>query len=49
MINIDKEYVIKLRREIHMYPEVEYDLPKTIALVKRELDAMGISYTEKYG
>ncbi len=49
MINIDKDYVIKLRRELHMYPEVDYDLPKTVALVKRELDAMGIPYTEKYG
>lgn len=49
MINIDKDYVIKLRREIHMYPEVDYDLPKTVALVKRELDSMGIPHTEKYG
>ena len=32
-----------------MYPEVDYDLPKTLALIKRELDAMGIPYTEKYG
>ncbi len=49
MINIDKDYIIKLRREIHMYPEVDYDLPKTVALVKRELDSMGVPYTEKYG
>ena len=49
MINADKDYIIGLRREIHMYPEVDYDLPKTVALVKRELDAMGIPYTEKYG
>ena len=32
-----------------MYPEVDYELPKTVALVKRELRAMGIPYTEKYG
>ncbi len=49
MINIDKEYIISIRREIHQYPEVDFDLPKTIALVKRELDKMGIPYTEKYG
>lgn len=49
MFNIDNEYIIKLRREIHMYPEVDYDLPKTVALVKRELESMGIHYTEKYG
>lgn len=49
MFNIDKDYVIKLRREIHMYPEIDFDLPKTVALVKRELDSMGIPYTEGYG
>ena len=49
MINIDKDYIIGIRREIHQYPEVGFELPKTVALVKRELDKMGISYTEKYG
>lgn len=45
----DKEYIINLRREIHEYPEIGFDLTKTIALVKRELDKLGIEYTEKYG
>ena len=45
----DKEYIIALRREIHEYPEIGFDLPKTIALVKRELDKLGIEYTEEYG
>ena len=49
MVNIDNDYIVRLRREIHMYPEVDYDLPKTVALVKRELDAIGVPYTEKYG
>ena len=49
MINPDKDYMTKLRHEIHMYPEVDYDLPKTVALIKRELEALGIPYTEKYG
>ena len=49
MINIDKDYIINIRREIHQYPEIAFDLPKTIALVKGELDKMGISYTEEYG
>lgn len=44
-----EDYVISLRREIHMYPEVDFDLPKTVAVVKRELDAIGIPHTEKYG
>lgn len=42
-------YAIALRREIHEYPEIGFDLPKTLAVVRRELDAMGIEYTEKYG
>ena len=49
MYQIDKDYIIKLRREIHEYPEVDFELPRTIAVVKRELEALGIPYTEKYG
>ncbi len=45
----DKDYIISLRHEIHEYPEIGFDLPKTIAIVKRELDKLGIEYTEKYG
>ena len=45
----DKEYIISLRNEIHQYPETGFDLPKTIAVVKRELDSMGIEYSESYG
>ena len=44
-----EDYIIRLRREIHTYPEVDFDLPKTVALVERELDVIGIPYTEKYG
>ena len=43
------DYARQLRHELHQIPEIGYDLPKTTAVVKRELDAMGIPYTEKYG
>lgn len=49
MINIDKDYIINIRREIHQYPEVDFELPKTIAVVKRELEGLGIGYTTEYG
>ena len=43
------EYVVKLRRELHEYPEIGFDLPKTLSVVHRELDAMGIPYTGEFG
>ncbi len=42
-------YVIDIRRQLHQYPEIGFELPKTLALVRRELTAMGIPFTEKYG
>ncbi|MDP4132550.1 MAG: amidohydrolase [Bacillota bacterium] len=42
-------YAVSIRRQLHMYPEIGYDLPRTLTLVRQELDAMGISYTEQYG
>jgi amidohydrolase len=46
---IDKNYMIRVRRQLHMYPELSFDLPKTLALVRSELDKMNVKYTEKYG
>ena len=46
---VDKEYIIRVRRELHQVPELGFELPKTLAIVRRELDAMGIAYTEEYG
>ena len=49
MAAVDKEYILSLRHEIHEYPELEFDLPRTLAVVRRELEALGIPYTEQYG
>jgi len=48
-MNIDLNYVIKLRRELHRFPEVGLDLDKTLVIIRRELDAMEIPYTEEFG
>lgn len=40
--------LIAIRREIHMHPELGRELPNTCAIVKRELDKIGVPYTEKY-
>ena len=49
MLPVDKDYILSLRHELHMYPEVAFDLPRTLALIRRELDAMDIPYVETYG
>ena len=36
------EDVITIRREIHRNPEIGFELPKTSALVKKELSAYGV-------
>lgn len=43
------DYAVKIRRELHMYPEVGFDLDRTIVLLRRELDAIGVAYTEEFG
>lgn len=43
------DYAVTLRRQLHEYPEIGYDLPKTLRLVKCELDRLGIPYTEEFG
>jgi len=45
----DKNYIIRIRRQLHQVPEVGYDLPKTLAIIRRELDALGLPYTEEFG
>jgi len=49
-IAVDNEYLVAIRRELHMYPELGWDLDRTAALVRRELDAMGVQYeADVYG
>jgi len=43
------DYAVNLYRRLHQIPEIGFDLPKTVAEVKKELDAMNIPYTEAYG
>jgi amidohydrolase len=43
------EYTTRIFRQLHMYPEIGFDLYKTTALVAAELDELGIVHTDKYG
>lgn len=45
----DQQYMIKIRRQLHRRPELGFDLPETVALVKQELEHMGVACTEGYG
>ena len=38
------DWIFKLRRELHRHPELMYEEVKTSALVRRELDNLGIPY-----
>jgi len=49
MFGINNENIVKIRREIHEYPELDFDMEKTLSVVKRELDKIGLTYTEEYG
>ena len=42
-------YMLDIFHKLHMYPEIGFDLPKTVAVVKEELRAMGIESTDRYG
>ena len=50
MITINQEELVRIRRQLHMYPELRWDLPMTAALVKEELDKIGVEYVaDQYG
>lgn len=43
------DHAVSVFRELHQYPEVGFDLYNTVKVVARELDALGIAYTDQYG
>jgi hypothetical protein len=47
--SVDSGYIIGIRRRLHEIPELEFDLPQTLNLVRNELSSLGIPFTEKYG
>jgi len=48
-MQIDKNYIVNIYRELHQVPEIGFDLPKSTAIICRELDAIGIPYTQEIG
>lgn len=48
-MRVDKDYIIKIRRQLHEVPELGFDLPKSSAIIRKELEAIGIPYTEEIG
>ena len=47
--NADFSRMVCQRRQLHMHPEIGFDLPFTLDLVKKELERIGIPYTDRYG
>ncbi|XP_009119945.2 IAA-amino acid hydrolase ILR1-like 3 [Brassica rapa] len=41
----DKDWLVSVRRQIHENPELLYELHQTSALIRRELDQLGVSYS----
>jgi amidohydrolase len=47
--DVDLNYMIHLRRQLHMYPETGFDLLKTQALIRQELKRNNVWFTENCG
>ncbi len=46
---MEQSYVRDVRRRLHMYPEIGFELPRTLQLLRVSLDELGVAYTEEYG
>ena len=44
-----ENYATRIRRELHSRPGVGFDLDETLEIIRRELDSIGVAYTEKMG
>lgn len=41
----DKDWLVSIRRQIHEHPELKFEEHNTSALIRRELERLGIPYT----
>ncbi|KAK4571014.1 hypothetical protein RGQ29_029739 [Quercus rubra] len=41
----DKDWLVSIRRQIHEYPELKFEEHNTSALIRRELEKLGIPYS----
>ena len=48
-IDINSEWFINNRRELHKIPELDFDLPKTIKYITTILDELGVNYKTNIG
>ena len=44
-----QEYAVRIRRQLHMYPEVGYDIDNTIKFIAGELDKLNVKYYKNIG
>lgn len=48
-IDLINDYLVKIRRNLHKRPEVQFELKNTCNLVKKELEKIGLVPDESYG
>lgn len=48
-VDMIREEIVGIRRQLHMYPEVRFELERTYNLVKTKLQEYGVKIDESYG